>query len=57
MDDGLFTLNQPYLEQMVVVVALQEYTNISYEFFWPFVSANLLQILKIDQPFDPNFDA
>jgi hypothetical protein len=31
--------------------------HLSYEFFWPFVSANLLQILKIDQPFDPNFDA
>jgi hypothetical protein len=28
-----------------------------YEFFWPFVSANLLQILKIDLSFDPNFDA
>jgi hypothetical protein len=29
----------------------------AYEFFWPFVSANLLQILKKDQTFDPNFDA
>jgi hypothetical protein len=31
--------------------------EISYEFFWPFVSANLLQILKIDLSFDPNFVA
>jgi hypothetical protein len=29
--------------------------NNDYEFFWSFVSANLLQIFKIDLSFDPNF--
>jgi hypothetical protein len=28
--------------------------NNDYELFWSFVSANLLQIFKIDLSFDPN---
>jgi hypothetical protein len=47
----------PCSEDHLYLTLSTDASVLHYEFIWSFVSANLLQILKIDLPFDPNFVA